>query len=71
MSKQDENKAVVGRWFTEFWGKTCDLGVVDAIAARDYIVVQSSLLVFALLFLLVNLAVDVSYAYLDPRIRYH
>jgi peptide/nickel transport system permease protein len=49
----------VGRW------------VVDAIAARDYIVVQSSLLVFALLFLLVNLAVDVSYAYLDPRIRYN
>ncbi len=21
MSKQDDNKAVVGRWFTEFWGK--------------------------------------------------
>jgi len=48
----------VGRW------------VVDAIAARDYLVVQSSLLVFALLFLLVNLVVDVSYALLDPRIRY-
>lgn len=26
MSKQDENKAVVGRWFTEFWGKTVNLG---------------------------------------------
>jgi hypothetical protein len=21
--------AIVGRWFTDFWGKTCDLGVVD------------------------------------------
>ena len=29
MSKEEDNKAVVGRWFTEFWGKTCNLGVVD------------------------------------------
>src|SRR6202140_623967 len=35
MSKKDENKAIVGRWFTEFWGKTCDLDVVDSIAAPD------------------------------------
>src|SRR5437763_11628473 len=41
MSKQDENKAVVGRWFTEFWGKTCDLGVVDAIAAPDMLLKYS------------------------------
>jgi hypothetical protein len=33
MSKQDDNKAVVGRWFTEFWGKTVNLAVVDEIAA--------------------------------------
>src|SRR5579875_3188167 len=33
MTLQDDNKAVVGRWFTEFWGKTCHLGVVDEIAA--------------------------------------
>ena len=33
MSLQDENKAVVGRWFTDFWGKTCNLDVVDEIAA--------------------------------------
>jgi predicted ester cyclase len=33
MSKQDDNKAIVGRWFTQFWGKSCDLAVVDAIAA--------------------------------------
>ena len=35
MSKQDDNKAVVGRWFTEFWGKDVNLAVVDEIAAPD------------------------------------
>ena len=35
MSKEEENKAIVGRWFTAFWGKTCDLNIVDELAARD------------------------------------
>ena len=35
MSSQDENKALVGRWFIEFWGKTCNLNVIDEIAAPD------------------------------------
>ena len=35
MSKEDDNKAVVGRWFTEFWGKDLNLKVVDEIAAPD------------------------------------
>jgi predicted ester cyclase len=35
MSKADENKAIVGRWFTEFWGETCNLAVVDELAAPD------------------------------------
>jgi predicted ester cyclase len=35
MSLQDENKAIVGRWFTDFWGKTCNLSVVDEVAAPD------------------------------------
>jgi predicted ester cyclase len=35
MSIKQENKAIVGRWFTNFWGKTCDLTVVDEIAAPD------------------------------------
>ncbi len=35
MSKAADNKAIVGRWFTEFWGKTCNLGVVDELAAPD------------------------------------
>ena len=35
MSKQDENKAIVGRWFTSFWGEKCDLSIVDELAAPD------------------------------------
>jgi predicted ester cyclase len=41
MSMQDDNKAIVGRWFTEFWGKTCNLGVVDEIAAPDMLLKYS------------------------------
>lgn len=44
--------------------------VVEAIFARDYPVVQGAVMVIALLFVLVNLVVDLSYAYLDPRIHY-
>jgi len=43
--------------------------LVGAILARDYPVVQGFTLVIALIFVLVNLIVDLSYAYLDPRIR--
>src|ERR1700756_3735063 len=41
MSKEEENKAVVGRWFTEFWGKICNPGVVDEIAAPDMLLKYS------------------------------
>lgn len=44
-------------------------GLVGAILARDYPVVQGFTIVIALIFVLVNLIVDLSYAYLDPRIR--
>ena len=44
--------------------------VVQGILARDVPLVQGSVLVVACTFVLVNLAVDVLYAYLDPRIRY-
>jgi len=44
--------------------------VVDRILARDYPVVQGVVLATGLLLILLNLAVDVAYAYLDPRIRY-
>ena len=41
MSLQDDNKATVGRWFTDFWGKTCNLAVVDEIAAPDMLLKYS------------------------------
>ncbi len=43
--------------------------VTEAIGARDYAVIQGFTLVIAIGFVVVNLLVDVSYAYLDPRIR--
>lgn len=48
----------VGRW------------LYDAMTTRDYQVIQSGILMLALIFVLVNLVVDVSYALLNPRIRY-
>ncbi len=44
-------------------------GLVTAILARDYPVVQGFTIVIALVYVVVNLVVDISYAYLDPRIR--
>ncbi|AEH87768.1 ester cyclase [Mesorhizobium opportunistum] len=41
MTKQEDNKAVVVRWFTDFWGETCDLSVVDAVAAPDMLLKYS------------------------------
>jgi predicted ester cyclase len=41
MSLQDDNKTIVDRWFTDFWGKTCDLGVVDEVASPDMLLKYS------------------------------
>ena len=41
MSKEEDNKALVGRWFTEFWGETCKLSVVDELAAPDMLLQYS------------------------------
>ncbi|HEV7422696.1 MAG TPA: ABC transporter permease [Mycobacterium sp.] len=43
--------------------------VYNAVAARDYPVIQGAVLLIAVLFLLINLIVDVLYAVVDPRIR--
>ena len=43
--------------------------LVQSILGRDYPVVQGFTLVIAIIFVMVNLLVDVSYAYLDPRVR--
>lgn len=43
---------------------------VTAILQRDYAVIQTTVLVYTALFALINLLVDVSYAFLNPRVRY-
>ena len=43
---------------------------VDAILRRDYPVIQGVILVFAVLYLVINLIVDLVYTVVDPRIRY-
>lgn len=35
MSKESDNKAIVGRWFTHFWGEASNLDIVDELAAPD------------------------------------
>lgn len=44
--------------------------VYDSILGRDYPIVQGVTLLIAIIFLLINLVVDLSYAFLDPRISY-
>ena len=41
MSKEEYNKAIVGRWFSEFWGKEVNLAVVDEIASPDMLLKYS------------------------------
>jgi len=44
--------------------------LISSILARDYPVIQGSILIFALLFVLTNLIVDMTYVYFDPKVRY-
>jgi len=41
MRKEEDNKAVVVRWFTDFWGEKVDLSVVDDIASPDMLLKYS------------------------------
>src|SRR3712207_2108174 len=43
---------------------------VDAVLARDYPTIQAVILLFSLVYVLINLAVDLIYTLVDPRIRY-
>jgi peptide/nickel transport system permease protein len=43
---------------------------VDAVLARDYPVIQAMILLTSLLYVTINLLIDVAYTLLDPRIRY-
>ena len=44
--------------------------VVDSVLQRDYPVIQGIILMFSGIYLLINLLVDISYTFLDPRIQY-
>ena len=44
--------------------------LIDSVSARDYPVVQAATLIFALLVILVNLATDIVYSFIDPRVQY-
>ena len=44
--------------------------VLDAVLARDYPVIQGLILFFSFVYILINLLIDLSYTFFDPRIRY-
>ena len=44
--------------------------IVNAITNRDYMLIQGVVLFFALVFVIVNLVVDVVYMLIDPRVSY-
>ena len=44
--------------------------LIEAIARRDFPIIQGMMMVVATFYVLVNLVIDIAYAYLDPRIRY-
>jgi len=41
MSKEEQNKAIVGRWFNDFWGEACNLAIVDELASPDMLLQYS------------------------------
>ena len=44
--------------------------LLNGVYQRDYPVIQGSVMLFAVMFALTNLVVDLLYTYMDPRIRY-
>lgn len=44
--------------------------VLDAVLARDYPIIQGLMLFFSLIYIFINLIIDLCYTFLDPRIRY-
>lgn len=61
-----------GAFFVEFIFALPGMGrlALDAVAQRDLFMIQGTVLFSAVLYVLANLCVDLSYAYLDPRIHY-
>ena len=46
------------------------LALVFAISERDWMLIQNLVLLYGVIFVLINLLVDISYGWLDPRIHY-
>ena len=46
------------------------LALVFAVAERDWMLIQNLVLLYGIVFILINLVIDVSYGWVDPRIRY-
>ncbi|MEN6413406.1 MAG: ABC transporter permease [Veillonellales bacterium] len=44
--------------------------IVNSVLRRDYVVIQGTVLMIAVAYVLINLFVDILYAYIDPRVRY-
>ena len=44
--------------------------IMDSVSNRDYLAIQGAVMILSIVFVVVNLAVDVLYAFIDPRIRY-
>ena len=44
--------------------------LLNAILARDYPIIQGTILLISSVYVVINLFIDISYAYFDPRIRY-
>ena len=44
--------------------------LIGAISERDHIVIQNLVLFYGIIFIIMNALVDLSYGWLDPRIRY-
>ena len=45
--------------------------LVAGIEARDWMMIQNLILIYGIIYTIINLVVDISYAYIDPRIRYN
>jgi len=43
--------------------------IINAINTRDYLVIQSTLVIFVAIFVVVNLLADIAYGLADPRVR--
>ena len=46
------------------------IAFLDAVSSRDFPVIQGFMMLFALVYVFINLIIDILYAYLNPKIRY-